>query len=144
MRAWPVLLLSVLGIICAGPALASEKWECTFTDAEFLPPGSTGVARVEINDNVFIWSVATPKLTWPSHREPKFVGTEWVAFSSRVLENNELGVVAVSSESKIDESGQPRVVAQVYIIEKRTGKLRVSGVSVDGADNGMQGQCVAK
>lgn len=132
-----VALLVVLSVV-AMPAVGAESWKCTFTD-DFLPSGVHNIAKVDISGDKLLWRVQ-----FPTQPLTPNAGTKWEAFPSQVLENNDVGIVAVSSQAKLDRSAGPLLGAEVIVIKKSNGDLRVGSIAANGVHDLMRGSCRAE
>jgi hypothetical protein len=121
------------------PVAATTSWSCTFSDAFGHEKKATGAARIDIDGNKFRWS----GLFQPNS------GTKWATTESKLLENNAVGVVAVSSRARVYTKADgpmyrgigPAIGAGVTIIDKSSGALRVGSVTASGEYDILVGHC---
>jgi hypothetical protein len=130
-----VLLCSGL---CAIPfaASASELWHCSFTSRSGSAKGILGTAQIEIDGESLKWEVLFPSVPL----DPS-AGTKLVTFQNRVLENNAVGLVAISSQARLDADVGALIGSTVITVNKGTGKLRMGSVMDNGVHDLLQGSC---
>ena len=124
--------------VAGSPALAAQKWDCMFTRLLGAAEGLPGEARVEIDSDAFNWEVLSPGPTLKPIADPV-----WTKFEYRVLENNDTGVVAVSSEAQVNRDVGPLVGATIITISKPSGDLRMGSVMTKGVHDLLTGHCDA-
>ncbi len=124
--------------LCAAtaPALAAETWDCTFIIVNGSAKGLYGSAKIQIDGDTLNWQVPPP--TKPT-AEAK--GT---TFQYRLLQDNRIGIVAISSEARVDDNVGPLVGATVITLNKLTGALRTGSVMVNGEHDILSGNCKSK
>lgn len=118
------------------PAIA-ETWDCTLK-VFGEPPNMPGSSTVEIVGQTLNWQVQAPVIGATGYPVPDGNGgyrLRTVTFPYRILENNDLGVSAVSSAAA---SALPNVgtvvLADVVLIRKTDGKLKLGNIGVDAYD----------
>ena len=111
------------------PALA-ETWDCTFKISSGSDAGISGKSRIEVSGGVLDWLLPPP----PG-------GKDWSKVSYKVVENNNAGIVSISSRSQIDPQAGPVVGASIVALSKTGGNLRLGSITVQGVDDGLGGRC---
>jgi hypothetical protein len=93
-------------------------------------------ALVEIKGDWLTWKITAampgpfPKFQFPT-----------VAFRHRILVNNRLGIVAASAQSRLDRYIGPAISADVVLLNKKDGSLRISDVGLSGTHDAELGHC---
>ena len=121
------------------PAVAADRWTCSFKDLTgSLPPGWQGEARIQVSGEWLEWTV--PTVMPDSHGN---MHVNQTTFRHRILNNNADGLVAVTSEVNKAADVGLIVLAEVIVLEKATGKLRMGSVTTNGVHDLLNGQCRA-
>jgi hypothetical protein len=120
-------------------ALAAETWGCSFAPTSGSARGLQGDAEIQIEANALSWRVLVVKA--PLNPD---AGAKREAFPYKLLENNSVGIVAVSSQSRMDEHVGPLVGATVVTIRKQSGELRMGSVMANGEHDLLSGHCELK
>ena len=114
--------------LTSAPVFGAETWDCTFS-----PHTREGVAvrgTLEIRDDAVYWVITEPRSITSS--------------SFQILENNDVGVVAIDSHSENSKSFGARIGAAVFTLNRANGDMLVGSVSTDGVRDIMRGQCRKK
>ena len=125
-----VAIISFITCLAPCAALGAEKWECTnhLIDG---PSGSSSQATVEVDGSELRW-------TDPGyHSLYGDIGDVVSKFS--VLENNDLGLIAVLPQARKDNDVGTVISAVVLVLNKRTGAVREGTVSIDGSSDVLTG-----
>jgi hypothetical protein len=133
------------GLVLSTPAAAIESWNCTFVDkTNMLPLNAHGGSKIEIDGEQLDWKDEVPVIGIGGRPVPDSNGGyehRTATFHYRVLENNEVGIVAVSSEAQINADIGPLVGARVITISKPSGDLREGSVMAGGEYDLLTGHC---
>ena len=130
-------LLCLAALAASFPAVAAESWECSFTIMYGSAKGGKGAARMEVDGNTLNWMVQTSRTTWST-------------FQNRLLENNDVGIVAASSQADTGQSFGPSytggrlIGASIITLDKSTGALRTGSVMSNGEHDLLTGHCDSK
>lgn len=134
IRRSPRIIIRAMVLVCAMSLLGSsgmaEAWDCIYLDEA----KATKHAKVNIYGDKLDWQV---KVVVP-RPEPKL---STATFQYRVLENNDVGLVAVWSQSKINQYVGSLVSAEVLVINKKDGKFHVGDVGLKDIRDSMSGEC---
>ncbi|MGD0191660.1 MAG: hypothetical protein ABSD74_13045 [Rhizomicrobium sp.] len=109
-------------------AFGSEAWNCNFVRAAGRAKGSQGAAKIEIANDVLKW-------------EPQISPTNWVPIPYKIAEDNEVGIVAVSSQAQTDKELGPLIGATVLAVNKLDGSLNMGSVMLTGEYAVLSGRC---
>lgn len=131
-------IIGVLALFVASPALASSEWTCTVSDPAH-PSAPIQQAAIELKGDLLIWKVgdalplAPPNLTLTT-----------VSFPHRVLVNNSIGIVAVSANSEVNSYTGRLISADIILVDKKDGRLRISDVGFNSSRVAGTGHCRLK
>jgi hypothetical protein len=138
-----LLLFSVL--IASPPAFGAEKWDCTLKDLfGVLPKGAKVSRTMEIDGEWLKWTAESPVIDSvgrPMQDRNGDYQHRTTTSRERILENNDVGIVAAFSQSQIDPQVGSIISAVITVIEKATGKFREGSVALNGAHDFFSGQC---
>jgi hypothetical protein len=115
--------------------VAGEVWDCTFTSFDG-PPGTGGHATIEISGDDLAWKldvVRLPELSVPA-----------TTFHFHMLENNDVGFIAVSWEVANDKVLGPNASANVITFTRANMNVRIGVVGTQGAHDELTGPCRRK
>ena len=138
-----VLFLLFLGCAVGGPASAAGAWYCSTTSQSASLKGLSDRVRFEVVGDILVSQSMAPK-------SPSIPGTgTWVSTSQlKILENNDVGIVAYYSQSRIYKSNGPLyrgigpvVGAVVTVISKSDGRFRAGSIMADGPHDMAEGHC---
>jgi hypothetical protein len=122
------------------PAFAADSWDCTFARVSGSAKGSAGIAKIHIDGNTLNWLLPPPYATDTRNK--------WTTFPYRLLENNDVGIVAVTTEARVYEGmGSlyngigPVVGATIIILNKSNGDFHTGSVMANGAHDLLSGRC---
>jgi hypothetical protein len=132
---WQVLFCGIL--LFSTAAFADESFNCTFTRSAGVPSG-TGTAAVEIAGADLTWRIAAAS----SARYRVFPSN--AVFHYHVIQNTDVGLVAVSSGAEADKRLGPIVGANVIVLAKSNMALRMGSVNETGAHDVLMGSCQPK
>jgi hypothetical protein len=118
-------------LIVATPSFASEVWNCDFASTSGSDKGLSGIAKIQIDKDTLDWQLPVPVKS----------GMEWTTSPHRLLENNDLGTVAASSQSYSDSDVGPVIGARVIVLNKSNGDLRIGSVMIIGEHDFLTGHC---
>jgi len=114
-------------------AAAADMWDCTFS-GETADPSVPNLGTAKIEGQTLLWSTpGLPRATGPHH-----IGVS----KYRILENNNLGTVAVAAyaENLGAEFGL-LVRGDIFVLNKADGAMREGTVATGGVHEIRQGQC---
>ena len=131
------LIVSALIFVATTPTLASETWDCRFTAFDG-PPSIKSHVTIKINGSALNWlldpfNIPIPKI----HISPR-------AIRYRILQNNDVGVVAINTQARIDKDIGPIVSSETVAIDKTTGALHAGVVGTRGLHDNLSGHCHVK
>jgi hypothetical protein len=112
-------------------------WDCTFKAFDG-PPGASGHATIQVDGDNLDWTLDA--FDMPDLKR----NTAPVAFHYRVLENNRIGLVAVSAQAQMDKDVGPLISSETIVLNKADGKLSAGGVGTNGAHDSLSGTCRLK
>jgi hypothetical protein len=119
------------------PALAADSWNCTFLAFDG-PPGITSHVTIQVDGDKLDWLLASYDIPNPKiHIVPS-------ALHYRVMENNGVGIVAVSSQARTDKEVGSVINSETIAIDKTTGVLRAGVVGTNGVHDNLSGACRQK
>lgn len=129
-------LLLLLGIVCASAsASASETYVCTYTVSD-EPLSGAKHATIEINGDDLVWkldAIKTPEMSVPS-----------TSFHHHILENNDVGIVAVLPEAMNKKPFGEVVRADVVTLTKSNLNFRMGVIGTYPAHDLLTGKCQKK
>jgi hypothetical protein len=138
-------IIRFVSVFCAfvsasnASASANEIWNCVF-DPHIGVSGFTTTSTIQIHGDELSWRPYGGTLP---NGQP--LGN---AFSYRVLEDNDLGIVAVNSKAFKTPNFGTVIGIEVILVDKATGVLRVGHLGTSGAnfsgDNVWEGKCKLK
>ena len=125
------VLLALLALVFCSQAEAQtpgaqETWICAYT---WSSPDQTVIVKFQIDDDDLIAG------------SDNNIGGDFIPTKERfrILQNNDLGIVAAHSFAEI-ERNQPAIGAFVVIIDKRSGKFQLSNAII-GEPKAITGIC---
>ncbi len=135
MMIWkPISSLALLALTVSASAATPETWQCKFIINSGSAKGLPNTATIHIDGTDFWWD-------WTRVDKRK----------ERVVENNDIGAVAETSQAqminmmaeRVDEPphAEPVIGATVFVLEKRTGKARMGSVMNAGVFDIQSGHC---
>lgn len=137
--AWVIIFASIL-VATSLPAFAVESWDCKFVSQYGSDKGLGGISRIRIENNVMDWLL-------PPWGKP-YPGMKWTKTEDRLLENNKIGMVSVSSYARVYRPVGamyrglgPIIGATVTTLDKKSGNLRVGSVMRTGEYDLLTGHC---
>jgi hypothetical protein len=110
-------------------SLASEVWHCKFADVSGPNKGIHDNADVQADGDRLYWKDT------PAHTK----SGPWVL---RLLENNEVGIVAADSQAQVNPDVGPLLGAVIVTISKSSGAMHASSAMADGPHDLWKGQCM--
>jgi hypothetical protein len=113
LRSILALYLTLLSVSAA----YGETWVCTYADDQ---KPQTSTTKFVVNGNDLI-------------QEDKHY---------QILENNEIGLIAVHGFSRLDTPTNPVLVVLAVLIEKQTGQFKWRGVLNTGNISSNHGHCI--
>lgn len=123
-------------------AAAASKWDCSYVlvSVSGVPEMVTprGHVRFQIDGDEFKrvpdpWIGPKPLVPIPAD-----------TFRYKLLENNDVGIVAARSQSRANPDVGPLIGATVVTINKTSGELREGSVMANGEHDLLTGHCVSK
>jgi hypothetical protein len=108
------------------------------------PKGSHNSVKIEINGGWLDWKIEVGVLGPDFRPVPDGHGgykLQTVTFRKRILENNDIGIVAADPQSRIDPQIGPLIGSEITIVWKATGELYDGSVMLNGPHALMNGQC---
>jgi len=132
-------ILSAIVLIANTSANAGDLWECSFSRVSGSAKGLMGSARIRISSDVLEWQVLFSKSP-----VPPFEGTQWTTFKHHLLENSAVGIVAVTSEARMDKDNGALIGATIITVNKVNGGLRMGSVMDNGNHELLTGHCDLK
>jgi hypothetical protein len=130
-------IIAAVSFFFTMPVWAADSWECAFVVFDG-PPGITSHATVKLDGGMFDWIIAPLDVSIPpTHIVPP-------AMRYRILENNNVGIVAVSSRARIDKTFGALITAETIALDKTNGRLHVGVVGTNGVHDNLSGTCRPK
>jgi hypothetical protein len=127
------ILLLLATFIVSSPVLGDETWNCTFKIMEGDAKGFDGIAKIQVVGDTLNWQP-----------DPGRGAT----FPYPVLQNNEVGIVAVVSQARMwkpmgqqDNHMVPLIGANAITLDKSSGDLRMGSIASNGVHNLNEGHC---
>jgi hypothetical protein len=135
MKKQSVVVLAV-GLISTS-ALGAEAWDCKFKAFDG-PPGISSHVTIRLNNDKLDWMLQPFDIPVPAtHITPPII-------QYRVLENNNIGIVAVSSRARIDKDFGILISSETVAIDKSSGALHAGIVGTNGVHDNLSGTCRPK
>lgn len=132
-----ISIVAVVACLISTCALASDAWDCTFTAFDG-PPGITSHVTIQIDGDKLDWMLDPFDIPIARmHIVPQ-------ALHYRIVENNSIGIVAVSSQARIDKDVGPVINSETIAIDKANGALHAGVVGTKGLHDNLSGTCRAK
>jgi hypothetical protein len=128
---------SLIFLVCAMsiPSLAGERWHCESKGVSQLTKGHNSDTEIEIDGASLRQTTKLPSFLEKSEFHP------WVF---RILENNNVGIVAASSQATMVPGGGPAVGAVITTIDRSSGAFRVITTGADSPTDLWKGHCTLK
>jgi len=127
--------LVLLGAAAPPVSTGTEAYRCEWKSLSGSGKGLAGESKIEISGNTLKWFVESPVPFLP---KPEI---SYIESAYKILERNKVGVVAVSSDSRLVPNVGPVIVAQVLTIKKSDGALYVGAVGSTGVYELRKGHC---
>jgi len=127
------------------PAAAADSWSCTYKNLT-IGPDVPGEAKIRIDGEWLDWIVDVP-VVGPMGEPVPVPGHSGeyqhkpMTFRNQLLENNDAGIVAVTSQSHLVSGIGPLVGATVISIGKSNGDFRMGSVMAGDVQELMSGYC---
>ncbi|HEX3430639.1 MAG TPA: hypothetical protein VHT03_07105 [Rhizomicrobium sp.] len=120
-------------VAACGSAQAKQSYACTFRNV--LSPHGRHIAEIQVDGPRLAWLVVQPL--------PRQHGMEIgnARYEYKVLVNNKRGLAAAASDSVTDETLGFPFGANVIVLEKHTGQLRMGGILASGSHDILEGTC---
>ena len=125
---------SMICVATPSVSVAVEALSCEFQVFDRSGKGFPGVSRVQISDDFLLWF--EPSALAGPQTNPPYDGLKY-----KILENSEIGIVAVTSFAYRESDIGPVLGAWVLTIRKSDGAMRVGVVAADGVVNRLTGNC---
>jgi hypothetical protein len=135
MLAGVVRTLCFVTMCASTPVFAADVWDCTYTSV----PGAgdaAGNLKIRINGN-------TLQVELPSICNPPGIDCSLLKLMSQfqVLESNEVGIVAGSSQIHKFDNDEVLLAGAVLTINRSTVDLHIGSVTLNGAHDLQRGSC---
>jgi hypothetical protein len=129
--------LTAMLLIVAAPAYAGQIWDCTVRKSDVPPAiGNHSIFIVEGDD--LRTTTGPVDITVPELHIPA------ATFHYRILENNDVGLVAVTTQARNDKDVGPVVAAETIVIDKANGRFHEGIVGNSGLSDMASGSCKLK
>lgn len=130
-------IIALAACLISTPALAADAWDCTFLAFDG-PPGITSHVTIQIDGDKLDWILDPYDIPIPKmHIVPGVL-------RYRVIENNNVGIVAVFSQARIDKDAGPVISSETIVINKANGALHAGVAGTNGVHDNLSGTCRPK